>query len=211
MLTAAQAKREAETLPKRKLYQRRRVLVAYAGKSLCTWCCQPVTGRRSSWCSDACVQAFFLTHDWKQIRAAVFARDAGVCRHCARDTEKARAVHREIVRHAMQFHLPGRQYYFSDSVYPLRKSTNPRVVRWRDLAIRLATLCGFGDAQRTDRDWWEADHIIERVRGGRDTLDNLRTLCLRCHKVETARLARERADERRARVPLLAPEGTVTT
>jgi 5-methylcytosine-specific restriction endonuclease McrA len=41
-----------------------------------------------------------------------------------------------------------------------------------------------------------------RHRCGRDTLDNLRTLCLRCHKIETARLARERADERRARVPL---------
>lgn len=206
MLTPAQAKREADTLPKRKLNERRRVMVRYTGKSLCTWCLTPVTGRRSTWCSDACVDAFFMVHDWKQIRAAVLKRDAGVCRHCKRDTLKAERVHREIIRHAMTFHYPDRKYHFSDSVFPLRKATNARVVRWRDLAIRLATLCGFGPAQRTDRDWWEADHIVERVRGGRDHLDNLRTLCLRCHKVETARLARERADERRARIPLSAQE-----
>jgi 5-methylcytosine-specific restriction endonuclease McrA len=106
-------------------------------------------------------------------------------------------MHRKIVHHAMSFHCPDRRYYFSDSVYPLRGSPNLRVVRWRDLAIKLAGLCGFGADHNTVRDWWEADHIVERVRGGNNKLENLRTLCLRCHRVETARLARERADERR--------------
>jgi 5-methylcytosine-specific restriction endonuclease McrA len=50
----------------------------------------------------------------------------------------------------------------------------------------------------TSRSWWEADHIIEVVRGGgRLGLENFQTLCVPCHKAKTARLARERAQERR--------------
>ncbi len=60
------------------------------------------------------------------------------------------------------------------------------------------------------RRFWEADHIVPRVRGGPNTLANLRTLCVPCHKAETKRLASERAAERRdAKRPLLesAPKG----
>lgn len=207
MLTPAQAKREADTLPKRKLNERRRVMVRYTGKSLCTWCLTPVTGRRSTWCSDACVDAFFMVHDWKQIRAAVLARDKGVCRQCSRDTQKAYEVYLKIIRHAYSIIDPRRGWFsIGTDAYILRSSSDPRVQRWLALAIKLATDFGFGATQSAARDWWEADHIVERVRGGRDHLDNLRTLCLRCHKVETARLARERADERRARIPLSAQE-----
>lgn len=35
---------------------------------------------------------------------------------------------------------------------------------------------------------WEADHILPRSQGGADDLDNLRTLCLICHRRETERL-----------------------
>ncbi|MBU0846685.1 HNH endonuclease [Patescibacteria group bacterium] len=45
-------------------------------------------------------------------------------------------------------------------------------------------------------DLWQADHIVERVRGGSHELHNLRTLCVPCHKKETARLAHERKVER---------------
>jgi 5-methylcytosine-specific restriction endonuclease McrA len=48
----------------------------------------------------------------------------------------------------------------------------------------------------TERDWWEADHIVPRVRGGTNELTNLHTLCVPCHHRETARLAAERAMER---------------
>jgi 5-methylcytosine-specific restriction endonuclease McrA len=44
------------------------------------------------------------------------------------------------------------------------------------------------------RHLWEADHIRPVVEGGGACgLENLRTLCVRCHKVETARLAARRA------------------
>lgn len=48
------------------------------------------------------------------------------------------------------------------------------------------------------RDWWDADHVHPVIRGGPNHIDNMRTLCVPCHKAATARLAAERAAERRA-------------
>lgn len=62
---------------------------------------------------------------------------------------------------------------------------------------------------------WEADHIVPVVEGGGGCeLDNYRTLCLECHRVETRALAQRRAQKRReARLGLLqsvdAVAGTV--
>ncbi len=61
--------------------------------------------------------------------------------------------------------------------------------------LEFYTSIGF-DSDRF-KDQWQADHIVPRVRGGGDDLSNLRTLCTPCHKVETKRLAGERAAERR--------------
>lgn len=50
---------------------------------------------------------------------------------------------------------------------------------------------------------WEADHIVPVVEGGGEcTLENMRTLCIPCHKKETADLARRRAHERHVKRPL---------
>ncbi len=44
---------------------------------------------------------------------------------------------------------------------------------------------------------WEADHIIPVCEGGGECdLDNYRTLCVPCHKAETAKLAARRAQQR---------------
>ena len=45
---------------------------------------------------------------------------------------------------------------------------------------------------------WEADHIVEVVRGGGECgLEGYQTLCKRCHKLKTAKFVSERAKERR--------------
>ena len=50
-----------------------------------------------------------------------------------------------------------------------------------------------------DKDWgarrhfWDADHIVPVVEGGGECdLANMRTLCLKCHKLVTAELRRRR-------------------
>lgn len=43
------------------------------------------------------------------------------------------------------------------------------------------------------RQYWEADHIIPVVEGGGECdLSNMRTLCLKCHRLATAELRRRR-------------------
>lgn len=56
------------------------------------------------------------------------------------------------------------------------------------------------------RSLWEADHIVPRVEGGSELgLDNLRILCVPCHKAETRKLAQRRARARREKTqPVLA-------
>ena len=39
---------------------------------------------------------------------------------------------------------------------------------------------------------WEADHIVPLVEGGLHTPDNIRTLCIPCHKAETKKLTARR-------------------
>lgn len=49
------------------------------------------------------------------------------------------------------------------------------------------------------RSLWEADHVVPVVEGGGECgLQGMRTLCLWCHKRETAELARRRAAARRS-------------
>lgn len=54
---------------------------------------------------------------------------------------------------------------------------------------------------RLTRDPWEADHIRPRHDDGHNHLDNLRTLCIPCHKRVTSEFAKERARRRRAGEP----------
>jgi len=54
-----------------------------------------------------------------------------------------------------------------------------------------------------EKDWggrrylWDADHIVPVVEGGGECdLANMRTLCLKCHKLSTAELRRRRRQAR---------------
>lgn len=89
----------------------------------------------------------------------------------------------------------------------------PEEIRARVLAGTSLETLGESRAWPADRtrEWWEADHVVPVVLGGVDSLENLRVLCVPCHKAVTAELARRRAEERRdarvgARLPFRAPE-----
>lgn len=77
---------------------------------------------------------------------------------------------------------------------------------WRATPERLAELKAAG--WRFEEGWssrysqWEADHVVPLAEGGGMGLDNLRTLCVPCHKRETAALARRLADARKGQAPL---------
>ena len=64
---------------------------------------------------------------------------------------------------------------------------------------RRRLLTHWGMLKRMRRSLWDADHIIPVVEGGGECdLENLRTLCLRCHKQATQSL-RERLRKAKSR------------
>lgn len=144
-------------------------------KGQCTWCGEQVPKGRRTWCSPECVESFRQENDWAFARSRVEKRDRGVCATCGLDTNQLK----RICRHALNSHRQAGVSYHD--VYR-------HLADWLE-SVGMRPLV-FG-AQ------WEADHIVPRVRGGGNELPNLRTLCLACHKRETARLAAERAAERR--------------
>ena len=146
----------------------------------CTWCGQPVAGRRKLWCSDACVEAFRQVNDPEHIRRLVYKRDRGVCRCCGVDTAKIlRVLWWSITSNS----LPG------------ERSPKTLLRKLRHYQLDELTQQLLGCSLR--RIPWEADHIVPVVEGGgQQGLASYRTLCLLCHKIRTRRLARRRAQDR---------------
>lgn len=64
-----------------------------------------------------------------------------------------------------------------------------RTLRYARGVRRASLLEHWGLKRRSRRTLWDADHIVPVVEGGGECdLDNLRTLCLRCHRQATAQL-----------------------
>ncbi len=72
---------------------------------------------------------------------------------------------------------------------------------------REAALAAWGIRGSYRASLWDADHILPVVEGGGECdLDNLRTLCLKCHREATAALRRRRGESLR---PLEAQAGAI--
>src|SRR6478672_9438921 len=110
---------------------------------MCRWCKGAVTGRRRTFCSDACVHEWRLRSSTSYLRDCVFDRDRGICALCGVDT-----------------------------------------VAGRRSMMRKLKASGMIAAHR--KSWWEADHIVPVVEGGDSHLENIRTLCVPCHRQVTA-------------------------
>ena len=138
------------------------------GRLLCRWCHQEISEpRRRTWCSQVCVDQYAAAANPREL---VAKRDQGVCAICGADTRKLDRVLRHAARSL------GRD---DGRVWRVQRD----LVRW----------AGFVP----ERSLWDADHIVPVVEGGTMTLDNLRTLCVPCHRSETAALRKRLAQARR--------------
>ena len=136
---------------------------------LCRWCDGPVTPPRLSWCSQECVNEYLIRSSASHIRHAVRTRDKGVCAICGLDT-------RELKKALQEFWA---SYGHTEFTKEARKAFGP----WASAGWRGHL--------------WDADHIIPVTEGGGCCgLPGFRTLCIRCHKDETAALAGRRRDAR---------------
>jgi len=124
------------------------------GRNLCRWCSLEVPPRRSTFCSEWCVNEWKLRTQPGYLRDHVFSRDRGVCFLCAINCESE-----------------------------MRKLKRRRALK------REAAWAAWGLRPFQRRSLWDADHILPVVEGGGECdLDNIRTLCLHCHRRVTAEL-----------------------
>lgn len=139
----------------------------------CRWCGVVCEGRRISFCSEKCVGEWLIRSRPGYLRKVVYRRDQGVCLVCRIDTE--------ITRHR---------------IIDVWKRTDPahrRVVEvWmRRLGVvhRVDWSCWTRVPKLRVHSLWQADHIVPVVLGGGQCgIDNIRTLCLWCHRRATAHL-----------------------
>lgn len=118
-----------------------------------------------------------MSNDPRYARDQVFKRDRGVCAGCGFDTEQAQRVLAFLRATTTGYHGPAWEIYLEARRWVWQVWTGHRKV-----GTHL----------------WEADHIVPVAEGGGGCgLDNLRTLCLRCHKAATAALAARLAAARR--------------
>jgi len=191
------------------------------GKPLCyCGCGNEVSPPRRTCFSDACITDWKQRNDPATIRRAVERRDQGICAICGVDTvQRAKSVgetrllwERLAIQHATELFDAGQLPMFpgftpSEKSYAeyRRSAEQGRIhagdihkwaYHWVDTDIREK----FGKTAVTH--CWEADHIVPVCEGGGGCgPEGYRTLCLPCHKRQTALLAARRAEKRRQAVP----------
>lgn len=165
------------------------------GRNLCYCGCKREVGKgRSSTFDKGCVAWWRGHSDMNFIKSKVRARDKGVCALCDVDTyELRRQYGKKLIAYVKRRHPQrhDRELSADNAAYIVdRDPSAPSPPR------------GF---PHFGRRWWEADHIVPVIEGGGGVdFTGYRTLCCRCHKAETAKLAARRAAKGRPPQPELA-------
>lgn len=192
-------------------------------KYRCRWCFKELTGRRTGWCSQECVDEFLLRKSGTALRSAVYDRDKGVCARCGIDTRQIKRL-MNLLQHGRRARS---KRYVSWSETERGKWFTNRERRTTKEWIRLNRIerrRGKRSAKKLNRlrpklealrawmkrrGWtpteisgaktlWQADHIQAVVEGGGGCgIENIRTVCVPCHHEISAELAARRAQERR--------------
>lgn len=168
------------------------------GRRTCRRCLAEVPKGRSTFCGDACVEAFQIaTGAAGWVRPVVERRDHGVCADCGLNTQALGRLFQWVQR---------TQQFTADERLRMAALLGRSPDEWMGSASwwywRCCVLIRYGwtpPQAMEHRALWEADHIVPVVEGGGGCgLENYRTLCRGCHNKQTAALARRRADGRRA-------------
>ena len=165
-------------------------LLSHEHKPICVWCGKPLGSVRRKYCSPECSDEVGLRCGYG-VRWKLKDRDKGICARCGRDCvalEKALSVIKD-----MGMPLAGWAYR-----------------GWRakeKKASHLASALGITPEQ-VKKSLWDAHHKKAVADGGGACgLDNLETVCIWCHKKESANqkanAAQARRVARQGQLPLL--------
>jgi 5-methylcytosine-specific restriction enzyme A len=170
------------------------------GRPVCCWCGAEVPKGRRRWCGEACVRQMQIQH-WPRVWAAeVIKRDKGICQICGFDSWMLGRIIDHLCDEARS-----NPFSYDTDLYRYREELWTQARKTGEFIRRHLYDQGF----KRGSEWVEADHTVPIVEGGANTLENGRTLCVPCHKRETANLARRRKWRRRESGTLLeklAPE-----
>ena len=148
-------------------------------------CSNTLPKRRQYWCSDECIRIVDEQTIFAFARRSLFKREQGVCRQCGLNTIHLRRMLENA--YTMFVRLQG-------SVEA--NLTMRRVHLLINAPVPNAS--GWGGDVYVCSDLWNADHIVPLAEGGKlCDPDNLRTLCVWCHRKETSLLAARLAKTRR--------------
>ena len=125
----------------------------------CRWCQKPVLPPRRTMCSANCAHEIKLRCNGRYLRQCVYKRDNGICSICNIYTK-------QIAKKALSFNN------INDKLEYLKQmDISPKRKIWK---------------RKYGGGLWDADHIVSvKDGGGQCGLENLRTLCIKCHKSKT--------------------------
>ena len=173
------------------------------GSSLeaCRLCAGEIMPPRRSFCCDECVHFHLLRTSGSHVRKALALRDQRRCVLCSTDAGIAYAAACKAVRAAASAAAaePGRDVTEAANaalVAAVEDTPFEGHARLRPAGVRRRG--GVRPPKVIEGSFWQVDHVVAVHQGGGCcSMDNLRTLCSRCHAHVTATQAKQRADERR--------------
>ncbi len=131
------------------------------GFTCCRWCNGPVKPPKRTMCSPECVHEILIRTNTNYLRTCLYKRDKAICALCHIDTK-------DIAKKAINLVGQDKEDFLKEHSISLKRKI------W---------------IKKHGGGLWDADHIIPVVKGGGLCgLDNLRTLCIKCHKNETKKL-----------------------
>lgn len=179
-----------------------------ATPGICRWCDQPVLNtegkpRRSSWHPE-CVTAFKLIHWPAETRKAIYDRDHGICARCGVDSESRRRMWLDT----WQLWSWLARKYFEDQY----RNGGLQITSWGNFSdiVRKAVDLALKEAGSTHAEPtpWQHDHIRPLIEANGDIafwqLDNIQTLCTRCHVQKGKEDNRRRKEQGSPPLPTLS-------
>lgn len=125
------------------------------GFTMCRWCSGPVKPPRRTMCSPECVHEILIRTNGRYLRDCVYNRDKGICKLCNLDTKK-------IAKQALSLEGQEKKDFLIENKILFKRKI------WK---------------RKHGGGLWDADHIIPvKEGGGQCGLENIRTLCIPCHK-----------------------------
>lgn len=150
---------------------------------LCRGCHQTLPKGRRSWCSDKC----YGTFEPSQVRWKCKIRDKEICSECGVDTKRlklrmANALTPEGVNQYSYFNDGQFMRELFDKACRIYRKHLPKIRAASKKRVDSMRAAGWPSIHRS---WWEMDHITPFSEGGLTVIENVRTLCVICHKNRT--------------------------